>query len=125
MKFEKRGIQKEKHLNFILDKEKRLKGIIKPLYQKVYFTKSQYLKISSLGSKPGILYGQAKLYKPVKDNCPSFRPVFLLIGTPTYDLAKSPIPILKLLTENEVCSWGLFMIRFDLWVKLVNLTLIT
>ena len=37
-KFEKLDIQKEKHLNFILNKEKRLMEIIKPSYEKGCFT---------------------------------------------------------------------------------------
>ena len=55
-KFEK---LEEKHLNFILNKEKRLREIIKPFYEKGCFTKIEYLKICPTGSKPGILYGQA------------------------------------------------------------------
>ena len=56
------------------------------MYEKGCFTKSQYLKICPTGSKPGILYGQAKVHKPVENNCPSFRPILSAIGTPTYDL---------------------------------------
>ena len=54
-KFEKFDIQEEKHLNFILNKEKRLREIIKPLHEKGCFTKSEFLKICPTGSKPGIL----------------------------------------------------------------------
>ena len=100
-KFEKLDIQEENHLNFILNKEKRLKKIIKPLYEKYCFTKSEYLKICPTGSKPGILYGQAKVHKSVEDNFPSFRPILSAIGTPAYDLAIFLVPILKTLTENE------------------------
>ena len=100
-KFKKLDIQNDKHLNFILDKERKLKDILKPLYDKGCFTKSQYLKICPSGSKPSILYGQAKVHKPVKDNCPSLRPILSVIGTRTYDLAKFLVPILKPLTENE------------------------
>ena len=53
-KFEKLDIQKEKHLNFILNKEKRL------------------TEICPTGSKPGVLYGQAEVCKSMEDNCPSF-----------------------------------------------------
>ena len=59
------------------------------------------MKICSTGSKPGIFYGQAKVHKPVADNCPSFCPILLAIGTSTYDLAKFLVAILKPLTENE------------------------
>ena len=98
-KFEKLDLEEEKHLNFILNKEKR--EMIKPLYEKGCFTKSEFLKICPARSKPGILYGQAKVHKPVKDNCPSFRPILSAIGTPTYDLAKFLVHILKPLTDNE------------------------
>ena len=39
-KFEKLDIQEEKHLNFVLNKETRLREIIKLLYEKGCFTKS-------------------------------------------------------------------------------------
>ena len=100
-KFEKIDIQEEKHLNFILNKEKRLREIIKPLHEKGCFTKSEFLNICPTGSKPGILYRQAKVHKPVEDNCLSFRPILSAIGTPIYDLAKFLVSILKPLTENE------------------------
>ena len=100
-KFEKLDIQEERHLNFILNKEKRLRKIIKLLYEKGCFTKSEFLKICPTASKPDILYGQAKVHKPVEDICPFFCPILSAIGTPTYDLAKFLVPILKPLTENE------------------------
>ena len=59
------------------------------------------MKICPTGSKSDILYGQAKVNKPVEDNCPAFRPILLAIGTPTCDLAKFLFPIFKPLTENE------------------------
>ena len=71
------------------------------MYEKRCFTKSEFLKIFPTGSKPGILYGQDKVHKPVEDSCPSFRPILSDISTPTYDLAKFLVPILKPLTENE------------------------
>ena len=37
----------------------------------------------------------------MEDNCPSFRPISSAISTPTYDLVKFLVPILKPLTENE------------------------
>ena len=100
-KFEKLDIQKEKYLNFILNKENCLREIIKPLYEKGCFTKSELFKTCPTESKPGILYGQAKVHKPVEDNCSPFRPILSAIGTPTYDLPKFLVPILKPLTENE------------------------
>ena len=48
-KFEKFNLQAEKHLNFILNKEKRLREIIKPLNEKDCFTKNEFLKICPTG----------------------------------------------------------------------------
>ena len=71
------------------------------MYVKGCFTKSEFCKICPARSKPGILYGQAKVHQPVEDNCPSFRPILSAIGTPSYGLPKFLVPILQLLTENE------------------------
>ena len=48
-KFEKADIQEEKHLNFILKKEKENRKIIKPLYEKGCFTKSESMNIFPTG----------------------------------------------------------------------------
>ena len=53
------------------------------------------------GCKPSIFHGQAKVYKPVEDNCSSFCRILSITGTTTYHLAKFLVPILKALTENE------------------------
>ena len=37
----------------------------------------------------------------MEDHYPSFRPILSAISSPTYDLAKFLVPILKPLTENE------------------------
>lgn len=52
--------------------------------KKVVLLKSQYLKIYPSGSKPGILYEQAEVPKPLKYNSPFFGPILSAIGTPTY-----------------------------------------
>ena len=72
------------------------------------------------GSKPGILYGQAKVHKPVKENCPPFHPIMFTIGTRSYDWAIFLISTLKLLNENEYTA----QYSFSFSKKLVNLTLI-
>ena len=107
-KCEKLEIQEEKYLNFILNKKKDLGKLINPCMGKGCFTKSKDLKICRTGSKPGILYGQAKVHKPVEDNCASFCPILSAIGTPTYDLVKFLIPILEPLTENEYTVYDSF-----------------
>ena len=100
-KFKKLEFGDNKQLNFLINNEKKLKDVIKPLYQKECLTKKEYDSIYPTGSRPGILYGNAKVHKPIIDNCPSFRPILSAIGTPTYNLAKFLVPILSPLTVNE------------------------
>ena len=47
------------------------------------------------------MYGLCKIYKDIIDNCPPFRAILSAINTPTYELAKSLVPILKSLTSIE------------------------
>ena len=63
--------------------------------------KDELLKVCDVGSKPGILYGNPKVHKPVVDDIPKFRPSFSAINTPGYNLAKFLIPILEHLTHDE------------------------
>ena len=60
-----------------------------------------HLKICLSELKQNILYGQAKVHKPVKGSCLSFCPILLAIGTPTNDSVKFLLPILNFLTEND------------------------
>ena len=59
-----------------------------------------YKKILPVGYRPGILYGQAKVQKPVINNLPSFRPILDAINTPSYRSAKFLVPILPPLAIN-------------------------
>ena len=77
------------------------KRLIKPLYEQGCFTKSEYLKIWSKGSKRSILFGQAKVYKLVEDNCSSLRPILSVICTPRYELAKFLVSLSKPLNGNK------------------------
>ena len=58
-------------------------------------------KLRPVGSQPGVLYGLAKVHKKVINGCPAFRPILSAIETPTYNIAKFLVPILKDLTSNE------------------------
>ena len=62
-KFKKLEIDDNKQLNFLLNSEKKLKDIIKPLYQKECLTKKEYGSIYPTESRPGILYGSVKVHK--------------------------------------------------------------
>ena len=81
--------------------EKRVTDVLKNLRDKRKISSEQYKDLSSSGSRPGIMYGLAKVHKIVTDGLPSFRPILSAIGTPTYKLAKFLFPILEPLTTNE------------------------
>ena len=57
--------------------------------------KKEYDRIYPMGSRVGILYGSAKVHKPITDNCPFFRLILSAIDAPTYNLAKLLVPILS------------------------------
>ena len=66
-------------------------------------TNLQQLAIFSQAScsKPGTLYGSAKLHKPLKNGLLPFRPIISVIGTPTYKLVQFLVPVLSDITQNE------------------------
>ena len=89
------------NLNYIVNVEKAFRKLVNNLHDNTKISKDEVLKISPGGSKPGILYGNPKVHKPVVDNMPEFRPFFSAINTPGYNLAKFLIPILEPLTHSE------------------------
>ena len=100
-KFKKLEIDRNKQLSFLLNSEKKLKDILKPLYRKECLTKKEYDTIYITGSKPGTLYSSAKVHKLIINNFPSFQPILLVIDAPTCNLAKFLVSFLSPLTVNE------------------------
>ena len=47
------------------------------------------------------MYKSPKAHKAVINNCPKVRPILSTVGTRTYKVAKSLVPILPPLTSNE------------------------
>ena len=64
-----------------------------------------------MGLKPRILYGSAKVRKPIIDNCYFFWPILSAIGAPTYNLAKFLVTILSPLTVNEFTDHDYFCLQ--------------
>ena len=100
-KFQKLSIDKNKVLNHIVSMEKRIIEVLKNLKDKELISEKKYKDLHPVGSRPGILYGLAKIHKPTKDGVPPFRPILSDIGSPTYKLAKFFVPLLAPLTSNE------------------------
>ena len=100
-KFEQINIEEDKQLHFLLKSEKKVIDLIKRLENEGKISDKEYELIYPRGSRTGILYGSPKVHKPVINNCPKFHPILLMIGTPTYQLAKFLVPILSPLTSDE------------------------
>ena len=95
---------KEKYIEGVkhaISDSNKFKQLFKDLLDNDRISKDEYDKIFPKGSRPGILYGNPKIHKPVVNNLPQFRPILSPINTPGYNIAKFLIPILEPLTHNE------------------------
>ena len=100
-KFVQLNITPDKYLNYIINVEKKFKQLFKDLLDNDKISKDEYDKSYPKYSRPGIIYGNPKIHKPVVDNLPKFRPIMSAINTPAYNLAKFLIPILEPFIHNE------------------------
>ena len=98
-KFQKLSIDQNKVLNHIVHMENRIIDVLKKLKKKKIISENKYEDLYPVGSRPGILYGRAKIHKPIKDGVPSSRPVLSAIGTPK--LSQFFVPLLTPVTLNE------------------------
>ena len=100
-KFKNIPIAPNKDLNYIINSEKRVTDLLKKLKNKNAISEETYNKLRPVGSKPGTLYGSAKVHKPLINGLPPFRPILSATGTPTYTLAKFLVAVLSDITQNE------------------------
>ena len=80
-KFEVLQFDHDKELNYILNLEKKIIDVLKDLKNKEEITEVDYNHLYPCDSRPGILYGMAKVHKPVINRCSSFRPILSAINT--------------------------------------------
>ena len=82
-KFHKVYIDHDKILNHLIYIENRVTDVLKNLRDKKEISIEQYKDLSPSGSRPGIMYGLAKVHKVVTDGLPTFRSILSAIGTQT------------------------------------------
>ena len=58
----------DKYLNYIINVEKKCKQLFTDFLDNDKISKDQYDKICHKDSRPGILYGNPKIHKPVVNN---------------------------------------------------------
>ena len=100
-KFKRVNIEEGKALNHLIHMEERIIRLFKSLEGPGEISEIEKTDLYPSGSKPGVLYGLAKIHKALEDGTPSFRPILSAIGTPTYNLAKFCDQLLKPLTSND------------------------
>ena len=91
----------DKDLNYITNSEKRVTDLLEKIKNKNAISEETYNKLRPVGSKPGTLYGSAKVHKPLINGLPPFRPILSAIGTPTHKPAKFLVPVLLDITQNQ------------------------
>ena len=92
---------KNKELQYITEKEDKIRKFLKKLYEAKKITKNQFDSLYPKGSQPGVMYGLAKVHKQVTNGVPKFRPILSAIGTCSYKLAKFFVPFLADICKNE------------------------
>ena len=81
-KFKRVNIEKGKSLNNLIHMEERIIRLFKSLEGQGEISKKVKNDLYRSGSKPGVLYGLAKIHKALEDGTPSFRPILSAIGIP-------------------------------------------
>ena len=92
-KFIQLPIDESKWINYIINLENKLKDRSKVLKNEDKISEKKSDSIRSVGTTPGILYGNPKAQKTVVNNTSKFRPILSAINTPIYLLAKYLNPI--------------------------------
>ena len=87
-KFVQLNITPDKYFNYIINVEKKFKQLFKNLLDNHKIRKDEIDQISSKGSRPGILYTNPKIHKPVVNSLPKFWLILSAINTAGYNVAE-------------------------------------
>ena len=85
-KFTHVSVDEDKQLNFIVNVEKHVTGLLKDLKNSEVISETVYKSLKNRGSRFGIPYCLSKVHKQLVDNCPPFRPIMSAIKTPIYHI---------------------------------------
>ena len=91
-------IRQDTDIHPIIQKENSVSYYVKKYLNKV----NDFEKLIPVGSKPGKLYGMAKVHK----NQVPLRPVVSMVGTPEYNLAKYPDKLIKPFIPDTYLLWS-------------------
>ena len=74
-KFKNNLVAPDKDPDYIINSEKRVTDLLKKLKNNNAISEETYNKLRPVGSKPGKLYGSAKVYKLLTNGSPPLRPI--------------------------------------------------
>ena len=80
-KFKKLDIKAGKELQTLEKSEVKVRDLLNRLKDGKKISSYQFNGLYPIGSRPGILYGLAKIHKALVDGVPKFRPILSSIGT--------------------------------------------
>lgn len=100
-KFEKVNVAPGKDYNHLWNQELKVRDTLRAIADTKAISEDVYIRLCPSGSRPGIMYGLAKVHKQLVDGFPKLRPILSAINTPTYKLAKHLVTIMEPLTRNE------------------------
>ena len=95
------NVEEGKAFNHLIHMEEQIIRLLKSLEDQGEISEKERNYLYPSDSKPGVLYGLAKIHKALEDGIPSLRPILAAIGTSTYNLAKFCDQLLKPLTSND------------------------
>ena len=101
-KFVKSSVVDDKHLNSIIEIEKKLTDLLKEMKASEVISKIDYKKRKPRDSSFGVLYGLCKTHEKVLDKCPLFRPILSAIKTLSYNLVKFLFSLIEPITKNNL-----------------------
>ena len=87
-KFTQLDVEEGKDYNHIWNQELLVRDVLRNLKNSKAISEDTYIKLCPSGSRPGIMYGLAKVHKQLVNGFPKLRPILSAINTPTYKLAK-------------------------------------
>ena len=113
-KFKKLSVKPDKEYNFVINQELRISKALKSIRDRGAMTDARYQRLNPTGTQPSVLYGLAKVHKPLVNNIPKLRPILSAINTPTYKLSQYMNQLLKPFTTNEYTAKDSFSFANDI-----------
>ena len=99
-KFTTVNLKDDTLLNFAINKEKHINKVLKKLVKPSRMTEKKQEIVKSCRQQTRC-YDSYKVQKASVENCPQFRPILSVWNTPTYELAKLLVLIVKHLTTYK------------------------